>query len=146
MATAALQARPEAASGAEDNPSLSRSQLRRWQRRAAQLAVGVELAHLRSRFGEEVDQRFHLAAPTVAAELVGGRPSTLRRQRRNAALHCFDVPAAEISRLWGQELNSIQRSRALLRPTTAAAHPADEFRALLAALPGSGWRQAWRCC
>ena len=140
MATAAPRAGPEAASGAEERvlASLSRSQLRRRQRRAAQLAVGDELASLRFRLGDEVHQRMHLAAPAVAAELRGDRPSTLRRQRRNAALHCFDVPAAEISLLSGQELNSLQRSSAPWRPTTAAAHPAGDFRALLAALRHMG--------
>ena len=116
------------------HPPLSRTRLRRRQRRAAQLAVSGELAFLRSRFDSEVDQRLLLAAPAVAAELSGGRPSTLRRQRRNAALHCFDVPAAEISQLTGRELNAIQRSSSPLRPTTAAVHSADDFRGLLSAL------------
>ena len=50
----------------------------------------------------------HAACIPIAAGLPGGVPSGLARCRRNAAAHCFDIPAAVIATASGPALNQLQ--------------------------------------
>ena len=104
--TADVQA--ESGAGLTSAHGLTRTQLRREQRR-------VYVMGLRRRLGlpvSELQARLRIAEPVVAAGLAGARPSTIARQRRNVAMHHFDIPAATISAASGPALNALQRSRA----------------------------------
>ncbi len=58
---------------------------------------------------EEVTRRLLLVAPALAAGLRGSELAPMDRRRRNAASHCFAVPAADIAGAGSTALNRIQR-------------------------------------
>ena len=53
----------------------------------------------------ELAERLHLVVPALVAGLQGVVLLPLARRRRNAAAHCFDVPAADIAVAGGTALN-----------------------------------------
>ena len=53
----------------------------------------------------ELAQRLQLVAPALVASLHVAVLLPLARRRRNAAAHCFDVPAADIAVAGGTALN-----------------------------------------
>ena len=90
----------------------SRTRLRREQRRAyvrafrGRLEAVLDLAQPIS----DLQRRLAIAAPVVATELEGLRPSSLHRKRRNTALHVPGIDPEAIAKASGRELNAMQRS------------------------------------
>ena len=105
----------------------SRTALRRAQRRATLAAMRSRLTLFAAAaaeppvaaagtvvdddasFAEELAHRLVLLAPALAAGLRGAALAPMVRRRRNAAAHCFGVPAAEIASAGSTALNRIQR-------------------------------------
>jgi len=58
---------------------------------------------------DELTQRLVLVAPALAAGLQGATLDPIEQRRRNAAAHCFGVPAAGIAAANSTLLNRFQR-------------------------------------
>ena len=58
---------------------------------------------------EEVALRLAMVAPSLAAGVQGAALAPMARRRRNAAVHCFGVPAAAIAGAGSTLLNRFQR-------------------------------------
>ena len=90
---------------------LSRTQLRRIQRKAHVACLLRKVREASQQRNTELHKRLQMAAPVVAAGIDGLESGALLRQRRNAALHCYDVAADVIQHATSTQLNAIQRSR-----------------------------------
>jgi hypothetical protein len=131
MPTAEPAAAAAAADGAERGAAVgSRTALRRAQRRATAASLRARLAQLEANadgesssgesfalvseasLADELARRLELLAPALVAGLSGISLDALQRRRRNAAAHCFEVPAAQIAVAGGTELNRLQRGLA----------------------------------
>ena len=117
---------PAAANGA----SLSRTRLRRVQRQVRVEALRSWLRDISAHAAgdEELQRRLRTLRRQRRHGLAGVPAPTLRRQRRRAALHVFDVAAATIATASGPELNAMKRGRRLGR---GARQPDDDVSQVL---------------
>ena len=126
-----------AMAAASEAERFTRTGWRRWQRRSAAAAARGALWKQRELLlellaerankagGGELEERLALIAPVLQAGLMGVEAPTRVKQRRNAAAHCFQVPASLIAVASGCELNRIQRSGACGRGERAMGKEED---------------------
>ena len=109
---------------------LPRTQLRRQQRRCHGVLLRARLEEEKRRRlaaeacqsddPGEVAKRLRLAAPVLAAGLLGQAPLACDRRRRNAAMHCFSADAGWIAGATAAQLNRLQRTGEVLKEPNEA--------------------------